>query len=65
MLSRATRLADLLLIRAPDVSFFLKGPPQEMKDRLDMFSRRTNGCRKKALQLVQELGLGCFLHGDC
>ena len=32
MLSRATRLDDLLLSRAPDLAFFAKGPPEDLAD---------------------------------
>ncbi len=41
MLSRATRLDDLLLVRAPEPSFFLKGSPQSLKKQLQGFARRT------------------------
>ena len=32
VLSRATRLDDLLLMRAPDLTFFAKGPPKNTAD---------------------------------
>ena len=34
MLSRATRLDDLLLMRAPDLAFFAKGPPKTLRTQL-------------------------------
>ncbi len=61
MLSRATRLDDLLLLRPPELEFFLTGPPKSLKKQLAMFARRTAGCRKKAAQLAGELGLGHLL----
>jgi hypothetical protein len=61
MLSRATRLDDLLLMRAPELSFFLSGPPKSLKKQLQGFARRTERCRKTALQLARELGLDHFL----
>ena len=63
MLSRATRLEDLLLMRAPDVSFFLKGPPKNLKKRIEMFTCRTNHCRAAAEQFAWDLGLAKFFHG--
>ena len=48
MLSRATRLEDLLLERAPDLSFFLRGPPKLMLRALRRFAKRTESCRSKA-----------------
>ena len=61
MLSRATRLDDLLLLRPPELEFFLNGPPKSLKKQLAMFARRTAGCRKKAAELADELGLGHLL----
>ena len=62
MMSRATRLDDLLLLRAPDVEFLTHGPPKVFKDKLAQFDRRVKSCKAKAEQLVKELGLGRFLH---
>ena len=64
MLSRATRLEDLLLIRAPELSFFAKGPPKTLQKQLAKFSRRTEECRQKAKQLAAELGLHGFLRPE-
>ena len=41
MLSRATRIEDLLLIRAPAAEFLLRGPPKGLKKQLLKFARRT------------------------
>ena len=62
MMSRATRLDDLLLLRAPDVEFLKHGPPKVFRDRLAQFDRRVSRCKTKAEQLVEGLGLGRFLH---
>ena len=56
MLSKATRLADLLLIRAPPVSFLLQGPPEDVRKRLQEFTDRAGNCRKTARKVVRELG---------
>jgi hypothetical protein len=62
MLSRATRIRDILLIRAPPFSFFRRGPPATLVDQLKHFNARTVKCRKTALQLVTELHFERFLH---
>ena len=64
MLSRATRLDDLLLMRAPELSFFVKGPPKTLQKQLAKFARRTNDCRLKAERLAIELGLAAFLRPE-
>ena len=56
MLSRATRLDDLLLVRAPDLQFFLKGPPKSLASQLQKFAKRTEKCRATAAELARELG---------
>ncbi len=61
MLSRATTLEDLLLIRAPPVEFLLRGPPAQLRERLRLFARRTEDCHAHAVQLARELGLARFL----
>ena len=61
MLSRATTLDDLLLVRAPDLDFFLKGPPKNLKKQLSKFARRMDICRQNAEKLCMELGLGNLL----
>jgi hypothetical protein len=64
MLSRATRLEDLLLLRAPDIEFFAKGPPKTLKQQLAKFARRTEDCRQRAEKIARELGLAGFLRPD-
>ena len=62
MLSRATRLQDILLARAPPSSFLLQGPPKSLKNQLLTFAARTEACRQQAAELALELGLEEFLH---
>lgn len=64
MLSRATRLEDLLLIRAPDLDFWAKGPPKSLRKQLATFARRTAANRVKATRLAKELGLSALLHAE-
>ena len=61
MLSRATRLEDLLLVRAPPVEFLASGPPENLARQLRVFAARTERCREAASQLATELGLRRFL----
>ena len=64
MLSRATKLEDLLLLRAPDLDFFAKGPPKTLRKQLAKFARRTEDCRKRAEQIARELGLAALLRQE-
>ena len=41
VLSRATTLKNLLVIRAPPADFLHRGPPRDLKQRLELFARRT------------------------
>ena len=61
-LSRATRLTDLLLLRAPPVSFLLQGPPKDLQKRVKLFASRASLCRVAAQRLVGELGFQALLH---
>ena len=61
MLSRATRLEDLLLVRAPPVEFLASGPPEDLARQLHAFASRTERCRDTAARLAAELGLRGFL----
>ena len=63
MLSRATRLDDILLTRAPPASFLLKGPPKMLRQQLESFAARTEECRQTAKELAAELGFNLFLRG--
>ena len=64
MLSRATKLEDLLLLRAPDLDFFAKGPPKTLRKQLAKFARHTEDCRKRAEQLAKELGFAALLRQE-
>ena len=64
MLSRATRLKDLLLMRAPDLEFFAKGPPKSLRKQLAKFASRTDECRKQAEKIARELGLAEFVRTE-
>ena len=64
MLSRATRLEDLLLLRAPDLEFFAKGPPKTLRNQLAKFAKRTEACRKEATKIATELGFAGFLRPE-
>ena len=62
MLSRATRLSDLLLLRAPGLDFLLQGPPKDLSKNLKTFARQTDTCRARAQKLKRELNLEAFIH---
>ena len=64
MLSRATKLDDLLLLRAPELEFFAKGPPETLRTQLAKFASRTEACRKTAAKIAKELGFDGFLRED-
>ena len=64
MLSRATRIEDLLLLRAPPLSFFHQGPPKTLAKQLAKFAQRTEACRQEAQSLLPELRLNKFLRQD-
>ena len=53
MLSRATSLDDLLLLRLPDLSFFDQGPPPYLREFLEMLHRAGG-----PLQEAREEGFG-------
>ena len=61
MLSRATTLDDLLLLRAPKPEFLLHGPPADLRKQLQKFAVRVDRCRSTATKLAEELGLASFL----
>ena len=62
MLSRATRLEDLLLVRAPPIDFFQSGPPVSMRRQLAAFARLSAACHTRAEEMAQELGFSRFFH---
>ena len=61
MLSRATKLDDLFLVRAPGPEFLLRGPPKNLQKQLLVFAKRVEACRKTATDLAKEFGLLAFL----
>jgi len=61
MLSRATSLRDIVLLRAPDASFLLGGPPATLARRLEVFRQRVNRCHRAAQNLAPSLGFQGFL----
>ena len=61
MLSRATKLENILLVRAPEAEFLLQGPPKSLQQKLKTFNKRVTACRGKATKLAQDLGLAQFL----
>jgi len=61
MLSQATSLVDILLLRAPDARFLLQGPPRKLKERLEVFRARVATCYENALALAGQLGFDGFL----
>ena len=56
MLPRATRIQNLLLMRAPPCGFLLQGPPRGLQKELLKFAKRTADGRKAAEALIAELG---------
>ena len=61
MLSRATSLNDLLLLRATEADFLLRGPPADLRARLAVFGRRVKATRAKAEQIARAMGCGAYL----
>ena len=61
MLSRATSLDNVLLLRAPEADFLLRGPPTDLRARLAVFGGRVKDTRAKAEKLAQSMGYGAHL----
>ena len=61
MVSRATRLSDLLLIRPPPVEFLLRGPPEGVKEQMIRFAETAEACRVDAARVTRELEMDIFL----
>ena len=62
MLSRATSLHDILLARAPDASFLLRGPPPDLARRLELFRASVTKCHQRAQKTAKEFGFESFFH---
>ena len=62
MLSRATRIQDFLLVRAPRSEFLLRGPPSCLQQQVRRFAARTQTCSVAAEALVKEFGFEEFMH---
>ena len=62
MLSRATTLDDLLVVRAPPSDFLLRGPPASLAQGLKRFAWRTGACRARAREIAGELGFENVLY---
>ena len=54
MLSRATSLDDILLVRPPEASFLLRGPPTNLRRRLELFRTRI-GRGQKLIRQVESM----------
>ena len=64
MLSRATRLEDILLVRAPPSEFLSRGPPAWLRKQVDQFAKRAASCRQPAEKLVKDLGFDAYLRKE-
>ena len=56
MLSRATRLEDMLILRPPPREFLERGPPASLRTALEEFDEKARSSRDEAEQLAAELG---------
>ena len=61
VLSRATSLDDVLLLRAPEADFLLRGPPADLRARLAVFGRRVKATHAKAEKIARAMGYGAYL----
>ena len=56
MLSRATSLSRLLIMRPPDRNFFARGPPPALQKALQTLAAKIEASRTPALERAQEFG---------
>ena len=56
MLSRATRMNDMLLLRPPPRDLLERGPPEAIAAALEMFERKIQQCTEHAERLAASLG---------
>ena len=61
MLSRATSLRDIVLLRPPEASFLLRGPPIALRQRLEIFRQRVERCHAQTESMAETLGFQSFL----
>ena len=61
MVSRATSIHDLLLLRAPESDWLLRGPPENLRQRLQLFRARVGRCHAAAKDMAASLGLAAYL----
>ena len=54
MLSRATALDNVLLLRPPDADVLFRGPPADLRARLAVFDRRVRSTRVRAEKVGRE-----------
>jgi len=61
MVSRATSIRDLLLLRAPESDWLLRGPPENLRQRLQLFRARVGLCHSAAKGFAENLGFAKYL----
>ena len=57
MLSRATQMSDMLLLRPPPREILERGPPAHVKEQLQRFQERIADTKLRAEELAIELGI--------
>ncbi len=57
MLSRATCMRNLLILRPPPREFLERGPPASLKEALHKFDQKAERSRQEAEQLAEAMGL--------
>ncbi len=57
LLSRATRMEDMLLLRPPPRAFLEGGPPASVRKALHLFERRIAESTKSAITLAERMGM--------
>ena len=56
MLSRATRMSDMLLLRPPPRDLLERGPPEAIATALETFEKKIEQCTEHAERLAALLG---------
>ena len=57
MISRVTRMSDMLILRPPPRELLERGPPANVRAQLQRFAERADVCREGAFQIARDLGL--------